>query len=88
MDGTDKCKVDVMKTYLILARNGSFAFTTCEDQHLIYGVYLIANISSDRNLHRYKLAEKASVQDLSELPKSSHFRSELGKVHHLMLRRG
>lgn len=74
--------------YLIFARDSSFAFTTRKNQDLVYGVDFVANVSSNRNLHRHKLAEQPGMQDFSELPKSSHFRSELGEVDHLMLRRG
>jgi hypothetical protein len=48
-------------------------------------MHLIANISSDRNLHRHKLAEQSRVQDFSELPESAHIRSKLWEVHHFVL---
>jgi hypothetical protein len=76
-----------MGAYLIFARNSRLSLTTCKDQDLIYSVHFIANVASNRNLHRHELAEQSSVQDFPELPESSHFGSELREVDHLMLRR-
>jgi hypothetical protein len=78
---------DELEAYLILARNSRFSLTTCKDQNLIYSVHFIANVSSNRNLHRHELAEQSSVQDFPELPESSHFGSELWEIDHLMLGR-
>jgi hypothetical protein len=59
--------------YLVLSCNSRFAFTTCEDQDLIYGMHLIPNVTSNWNLHRDKLAEQSRMHNLPELPERSYF---------------
>ena len=50
-------------------------------------MHLVADIPSDRNLHRDKLAVEAGMEDLPKLAESSHLRSEAWEVDHLVLRR-
>ena len=76
--------LEAWTAYLILPSNSRFPFTARKDQHLIHSMHLIANIPSDRNLHRHKLAEKPRVQDFSELPESSDIRSEFWEVLHFV----
>lgn len=75
------------RSHLIFTRDSRPALSTCKDEHLINSVDFISNVTSNRNLHRNQLAEQTGVKHFSELPKSSHFGGELGKVYHLVLGR-
>lgn len=71
-------------THLILASNSRFTLTTREDQDLVNGVYFVANVSSNWDLHAHELAVQAGVKDFPELSKCSHLRGEAWEVDHLM----
>ena len=73
--------------HLVLACYRRFTFAAREDQYLVDGVHLVANVAADGDLHGHQLAVQTGVHDLSELAEGSNVRGEFREVHHLVLGR-